>query len=127
MQTCLENIKKIYASARKFDDQQQYKDIIEAAVFATPDIFTDNITMSPGTSVTIRNPIARKPLHPFTEVLDVKKKTSSIRLGAAKSKRKATRSGSVLWSSIPKRKGLKKPNNGLINIFIIVFYNILRS
>ena len=27
---CLENIKKLYKTAVKYDDQQQYKDIIEA-------------------------------------------------------------------------------------------------
>ena len=45
--------------------------------------------MSAVTYVTIKNLISRKPLHPFTEVLDSKKKTVVRRSGAAKSKQKA--------------------------------------
>ena len=33
---CLENIKKIYKQVGKCDDQQQFKDIIEAAMVSTP-------------------------------------------------------------------------------------------
>ena len=33
---CLENIKKLYKQAGKCDDQQQFKDIIEAAMVSTP-------------------------------------------------------------------------------------------
>ena len=40
--------------------------------------------MSPGPSVTIKNPTARKSLSIFTEVLDVKNKTVIRWLGAAK-------------------------------------------
>ena len=39
--------------------------------------------MSPGPSVNVNNPSARKSLHQFSEVLDVKKKTAICRLGAA--------------------------------------------
>ena len=37
-----ENIKKIYKSAVKRDDQQQYKAIIEEAMVFTPEGFTCN-------------------------------------------------------------------------------------
>ena len=107
---CLENIKKLYTSAGKFDDQHQYKSIIEAEMVSNPDRFTDNGTLSPGPSVTVINPSARKSLRIFTEVLDFKKNTYVFRVGAAKSKSKATRAGSVLWSSIPKRKVHTKIN-----------------
>ena len=60
--------------------------------------------MSPGPSVTVRNPSATKPLHIFTGVLYVKKKNYVRRVGAAKSEHKAIIPGIVLWSSIPKRK-----------------------
>ena len=33
---CLGNIKNLYKSAGQFDDQQQYKVIIEAAMVSTP-------------------------------------------------------------------------------------------
>ena len=42
---CLENIKKLYKQSGKCDDQQQFKDILEAAMFSTPDGITDNITI----------------------------------------------------------------------------------
>ena len=40
---------------------------------STPERFTDNIPMSPGPSVTVKNPSARTPLRLFTELLYVKK------------------------------------------------------
>ena len=39
---CMNNIKKIYQHAGKFDDQKNLKDILEAAQLSTPDGFTDN-------------------------------------------------------------------------------------
>ena len=70
--------------------------------------------------------IERKSLHLFTEVLDVKIKPSVFRVGADKSNRKALRSGSMFWSSIPKRKGHTKNNEQVKKFPLIVFYNILR-
>ena len=39
----MNNIKKIYQHAGKCDDQQNLKDIIDAAVLSTPEGVTDNI------------------------------------------------------------------------------------
>ena len=66
--------------------------------------------MSPGPPMIFRKPTARKSLCLSTEVLDVKNKTSVCWVGADKSKRKAIISGSMLWSSISKRKGNTKIN-----------------
>ena len=47
---CMDNIKKIYQHAGKCDDQQNIKDIIDAAVLSTPEVVTDNspnIRMTP--------------------------------------------------------------------------------
>ena len=104
------NIKKLYTYYGKYNNQQQYKYITESVLVSTPERFTYNSTISPGTYVTVRNPSAIKPLRLFTEVLYVKKKTVFRQVGAAKSKRKAIISGTVLWSSIPKRKVHTKPN-----------------
>ena len=98
---CLEYINKLYISAGKCDYQQQNKAIIEAEMLSTPERSTDNSPVSPGPSVTFRNPSEIKPLHVFTEVLDVKKKTSVCRVVDDKSKRKSIRAGSVFCSSIP--------------------------
>ena len=52
---------------------------------STPKIFTDKIPVSPETSVTVRNPSARTSLRLFTEVLDVKNKTTVQQIGTDKS------------------------------------------
>ena len=77
---------------------------------STTERLTDNSPISPGSSVTVIKPMVRKSIRLFTEVLDVKKKTSVRRLGAGKSKHKEIISGSMLWSSIPNRKGHTKIN-----------------
>ena len=59
--------------------------------------------MSPGPSVPVKEPSDRKSLHQFLEASGVKQNTAVRKLGAAESKRKAIRYGSMLWSSIPKR------------------------
>ena len=39
---CMKNIKNIYQHAGKCDDQQNLKDIIDAAILSTPEGVTDN-------------------------------------------------------------------------------------
>ena len=51
---CLENIKKLYKSAGKCDDQQQYKDIIKSAMVYNPEVFIEKIPMSPCQSVSVK-------------------------------------------------------------------------
>ena len=53
---CLENIKKLYKQAGKCDDQQQFKDILEAAMVSTPEGFTDNSPIYTTTSKPIKKP-----------------------------------------------------------------------
>ena len=43
---CLKNIKKLYKTAGKYDDQQQYKAIIEAEMFSTYEGCNDNSPMT---------------------------------------------------------------------------------
>ena len=69
---CLENINKLYTSTGKYDDQLQFKSILEASMFSTPERFTDNSPMSPRPPMIVKKCIARKSLRLFTEVLDVK-------------------------------------------------------
>ena len=59
----LENIKKLYTSARKCEDQQQYKTTLKAVMLSTPKVFTDKSPMSPVPSVTVKDPSARKSIH----------------------------------------------------------------
>ena len=56
----LENIKKLYKSARKINDQKQYKDILESEMVSTSKVFTDNSPMVPSQYVTFKRPSARK-------------------------------------------------------------------
>ena len=107
---CLENIKKLYKSTVKYDDQQQYKAILEEEIVSTPEWFTDNIPMAPGPYVTIKNPSSSKSLRQFFEVLDTKQNTAVHRLGADKSKRKTIIPGSMLCPSIPNRQWHKNIN-----------------
>ena len=81
---CLGNIHKLYKSSETFEDQKHYKGIIESDMVSTTAGFTDNSPISPGPSVKFKKPSARKSLHQFSEVLDVKNKTCVCRLGAAK-------------------------------------------
>ena len=39
---CMNNIKNIYQHVGKCDDQQNLKDITDAAILSTPEWFTDN-------------------------------------------------------------------------------------
>ena len=65
------NIKKLYKSSVKCDDQQQYKAIIESAMVSTPEGFTDNCPMDVGTLGTLLNPISINYLILFLALLDV--------------------------------------------------------
>ena len=90
----MNNIKKIYQHAGKCDDQQNIKDIIDAAMVSTPEGVTYDIPNMPMTSTPVKKPSARKSLFLFTNILDVKKKTAKRRIVAEKSKRKAMKAGS---------------------------------
>ena len=50
-----------------------------------------------------KNHIPRKSLYQFSKILDVKHKTGLSRIDAAKAKRKAIKTGNMLWSNIAKR------------------------
>ena len=71
--TCLENIKNIHKQAGKCDDQQQFKDIIEAAMVSTPEGFTNKIPISLMTSTPVKKPSPQKSLCLFTNILEVEK------------------------------------------------------
>ena len=85
----MNNIKKIYQHAGKFDDQQNLKYIIETALLSTPEGFTDNSPNLPMSSTTVKKPSARKSLCLFTNILAVKPTKEKLRFVAAKSRRKA--------------------------------------
>ena len=106
----MNNIKNIYQQAVKCDDQQNLKDIIEAALLSTPEGVTDNSPNMHMTSTPVNKPSARKSLCLFTNILDVKPKTAKRRFVAAKSKRKAMKVGNILWTKKTKRKGYSKIN-----------------
>ena len=57
------------------------------------------------TSTPVKKPSARKSLHLFTNILDVKTKTEKRRILAAESKRKAMKVGNNLWTKKIKLKG----------------------
>ena len=80
---------KKYQNTGKCDDQQNLKDIIDAAMAFNPDGVTDNSPNLFMKSTSVKKPSARKPLCIFTNILDVKPKTAKCRIVAAKSKLRA--------------------------------------
>ena len=83
---CLENIKTLYKTSGKCDDQHQYKAIIEAAMVSTPKECTDNSPMTPNQYKHTKNPSERKPLHKCLEALDVRHNTAVCILGTSSAK-----------------------------------------
>ena len=85
---CMNNIKKIYQHSDKCDDQQNLKDIIDAAIISTPEGVTDNIPNVHMASKPDKKPSARKSLCLFTDILAVKPTAAKRRFVATKSRRK---------------------------------------
>ena len=81
---CLGITQKLYNSAGKCDDQQQYKAILEAAMVSTPELLTNNIPMSSVPYVPVKQPNARKSLRQFSETLNFKPNNDVCRLCVAK-------------------------------------------
>ena len=106
----MNNIKNIYQHAGKCDDQQNLKDILEAAILSTPEGFTDNSPNVHMTSSPVKKPSARKSLCLFTNILDVKPTKSKRRFVAAKSRRKSMKLCNSLWTK-KNEKGIKKSMN----------------
>ena len=94
--------------AGKYDDQQQYKAIIEAAMVSIPEVFTHNIPISFGPYLPAKQPNTRKYLCKFSETLDAKPKTDFFWLCVSTSKSKAIREDNILLSIIPKLHGHTK-------------------
>ena len=105
----MNNIKKIYQHAGKWDDQQNLKDILEASLLSTTEGFTYNIPNVHMTSSPVKKLSARKSLCLFTNIWDVKPKTAKRRIVDVKSKSKVMKLGNSLWTQ-KKRKGRSKIN-----------------
>ena len=101
----MNNIKNIYQHAGKCDDKKNLKDILEAAILSTPDIFTYNSPNVHMTSSPVNKPSARKSLCLFTNILTVQPKTAKRRFLAAKPRRKSMKVCNSLWTK--KRKGIQ--------------------
>ena len=56
----MNNIKYIYQHAGKCDDQQNLKDILDAAMVSTPEVVTYDSPNVPMTSTPVKKPSARK-------------------------------------------------------------------
>ena len=76
----------------------------------TTEGLTGKIPMSVVTPGINKKTTTRKPIHQFSELFDVKEKTTVLRLGFSKTKRKATRKGIYLWYTIQKRTWYIKIN-----------------
>ena len=94
----MNNIKKISQHAGKCDDQQNLKDVIDAAILSTPEGVTYNSPNVHLTSSPVKKPSARKSLCLFKNILDVKPTTAKRRFVAAKSRRKSMKLCNSLWT-----------------------------
>ena len=104
-------MKKLYKHAGKCDNQQQFKDILEAAMIPTPEGFTNNRPRYPMTPIPIKKPSTIKSLCVFTNILDVKDKTAISQVGAAKLKYKSIKAGTSPWELKQKLKRNSKIND----------------
>ena len=68
---------------------------------------------------TVKKPGAKKSLCLSTNMLDVKNKTAVRRVGAAKSKYKAIKSGTTQWELKPKRRLNSIINDHIRSLFMI--------
>ena len=84
------------------------KDILDAAILSTPEGVTYNCPDVPMPSTTVKKPSARKSLYLFTNILDTKPKTEKRRIGAVKSKCRAIKVDTSLWTKKKNEKGIKK-------------------
>ena len=57
-------------------------------MFYTPEGFTNDSPITPMTSTPVNKPSDRKSLCLFTNIIDLKNKTATCKVGAVKSKRK---------------------------------------
>ena len=78
---------------------------LEGVTYKSPNV--------PMTSTPVKKPSARKSLCLFTKILDVKPKTAEQRIVAAKSKRRAMKVDTILWTKTIKRKRHSKINEQL--------------
>ena len=106
----LENIKNIYKSSGKCENQQKYEAILEAAIVSNSEGCTDNILMIPRQYDPTKQPSTIKLLRQISEAWYVKHKTDVCRLGAPKAKHKEIRAGNTLCSNIVKLRGHTKIN-----------------
>ena len=67
----MNNIKNINQNVGKCDDQQNIKDIIDAAIVSAPEVVTDDSPNVPMTSTPVNKQSARKSLCLFTNILNV--------------------------------------------------------
>ena len=103
----MNNIRNIYQHARKCDDQQNLKGIIDDEMFSNPEGVTDNISNVPMTSTPVKKSSAMKSLCFFTNILGVKLKIEKRRIVAAKSKRRAMKVGTIQWGGRGTKRAFK--------------------
>ena len=65
---CLQNINKLYKHGSKCNNQQLFKDILDADMVSTPEVFTDNSPISLITPTPVKKPSAINSLCIFTNI-----------------------------------------------------------
>ena len=104
-------LKTLKTNSGKCDDHQKIKYIFEDAMVFTLKAFNDESPISPMASTPVKKPSDIKSLYPFTNILDVKRKTATLQVGSAKFKRKIIKYGTIPCALKQKRKGNSKIND----------------
>ena len=94
----MNNIKNIDQHAGKCNNKQNLKDILDYAMMSTPEDVRYDSPSLPMTSTPVKKSSARKSLCLFTNIFYVKKKTAKRRIGAVKSKSRAMKVSTNLWT-----------------------------
>ena len=95
---CMNNIKNKYQHAGKCDDQNNLKDIIDAAMVSTTEGVKYNIPDVPMKSTPGKKPSAGKSLCLFSNTLDVKPKKAKRHIVAEKLNCRAMNVGTSQWT-----------------------------
>ena len=100
----MSNIKKLNQHAGKRDEQQNLKDVLDAAMVSTPEEVTYDSPTFPMKSTPVKETSSSKSLCLFNDISDVKKKSSKRCVAPAESKHRAMKVGNILWIKKKKMK-----------------------
>ena len=104
---CEQHKKDIYKHSGMCDDKQNLNNILDASMVSTPEVVTYDSPNAPMTSTPVKKSSVNKSLCLFTKILNVKQKISKHFVVIAKSKRRAMKVGTILWTKKKIKRAFK--------------------